>query len=83
LFWGHVPPLIPHYPTVESVLFSLHRVGAWALGLLITAHAVNALVRHFIIRDGTLARMAPVLRTERDSGELALERSDSQTSFGR
>jgi cytochrome b561 len=83
LFWGHVPPLIPHYPTVESVLFSLHRVGAWALGLLITAHAVNALVRHFIIRDGTLARMAPVLRTERDIGELALERSDSQTSFGR
>lgn len=76
LFWGHVPPLIPHYPTVEAVLFSLHRAGAWALGLLITAHAVNALVHHFIIRDNTLARMAPVLRTERDIGELALERGD-------
>jgi cytochrome b561 len=81
LFWGHVPPLISHYPTVEAVLFSLHRVGAWALGLLITAHAVNALVHHFIIRDNTLARMAPVLRTGRDIGELALERGDSQTSF--
>jgi len=83
LFWGHVPPLIPHYPTVEAVLFSLHRVGAWALGLLITAHAVNALVHHFIIRDNTLARMAPVLGTERDIGELVLERGDSRTSFGR
>jgi cytochrome b561 len=83
LFWGHVPPLIPHYPTVEAVLFSLHRAGAWALGLLITAHAVNALVHHFIIRDNTLARMAPVLRTKRDIGALALERGDSQTSFGR
>jgi cytochrome b561 len=82
LFWGHVPPLIPHYPTVEAVLFSLHRAGAWALGLLIAAHAANALVHHFIIRDNTLARMAPVLRTERDIGELALERGDSQTSFG-
>jgi cytochrome b561 len=59
LFWGHVPPLMPHYPTVEAVLFSLHRAGAWALGLLITAHAVNALVHHFIIRDNTLARMRP------------------------
>jgi cytochrome b561 len=83
LFWGHVPPLIPHYPTVEAVLFSLHRAGAWALGLLITAHAVNALVHHFIIRDNTLTRMAPILRTERDIAELALERGDQQTSFGR
>jgi cytochrome b561 len=74
LFWGHVPPLIPHYPIVEAVLFSLHRAGV--LGLLITAHAVNALVHHFIIRDNTLARMAPVLKTERDIGELALERVD-------
>jgi hypothetical protein len=44
---------------------------------------VNALVHHFIIRDNTLARMAPVLGTERGIGELALERGDSQTSFGR
>jgi cytochrome b561 len=83
LFWWHVPPLIPHYPTVQPILLSLHRIGAWALGLLITAHAVNALVHHFIIRDNTLARMVPVLGTARDIGELALERGDSQTSFGR
>ncbi|MBO0716819.1 MAG: cytochrome b [Rhizobiales bacterium] len=76
LFWGHLPPLIPHYPTVEAILFSLHRAGAWALGLLITAHAVNALVHHFIIRDNTLTRMAPILKTERDIGDLVLERGD-------
>ena len=83
LFWGHVPPLLPHFPTVEAVLFSLHRIGAWALGILITAHAVNALVRHFVIRDNTLARMAPVLGTGRGIGELALERGNSQTAIGR
>jgi cytochrome b561 len=82
LFWGHVPPLIPHYPTVEAVLFSLHRAGAWALGLLITAHAVNALVHHFIVRDNTLARMAPVVGIRPGMRKLSLGR-DSQTSFGR
>src|SRR5262252_5883605 len=28
LFWWHVPPLIPHYPTFQAVLMSLHRAGA-------------------------------------------------------
>lgn len=82
LFWGHVPPLIPHYPTVTAILFSLHRIGAWALGLLITAHAVNALVHHFVIRDNTLARMAPVVGIRPGAGAFSLGRN-SQTSFGR
>jgi len=81
LFWWHVPPLIPHYPAVQPMLLTLHRVGAWTLALLIAAHAVNALVHHFIIRDNMLARMAPVLGTERDVGGLALQRGDSQTSI--
>jgi cytochrome b561 len=83
LFWGHVPPLIPHFPAVEAILFSLHRIGAWTLGILITGHAVNALVHYFILRDNTLQQMAPVLGVERDIGELAPDRGDSQTSFGR
>jgi cytochrome b561 len=82
LFWGHVPPLIQHYPTVEAVLFLLHRVGAWTFGFLITAHAVNALVRHFVVRDNTLHRMAPVLGTQRSMRRLSLGARDSQTSFG-
>ena len=63
-------------PESTQIVSDGHRVGAWALGLLITAHAVNALVRHFVIRDNTLERMAPVLRTGRNMAELALERGD-------
>jgi len=65
LFWGHVPPLIQHYPTIESALFLLHRIGAWSVILLVTGHAVHALVRHFFVRDNTLQRMAPALGTRR------------------
>ena len=82
LFWWHVPPLIPHYPTFQAVLMSLHRAGAWTLGLLITAHAVNALVHHFVIRDNTLTRMAPALGVRPKAYAFPLGR-DSQTSFGR
>ena len=82
LFWGHVPPLIPHYPTVQVVLMLLHRVGAWTFGLLIAAHAVNALVHHFVIRDNTLARMAPVVGIRPEGRELSLGR-DSKMSFRR
>jgi cytochrome b561 len=82
LFWGHVPPLIPHYPTIETALFLLHRIGAWSVILLVTGHAVHALVGHFIVRDNTLQRMAPALRTRRSLRELSLGASDSQTSFG-
>ena len=77
LFWGHVPPLILHYPTVEVVLFSLHRIGAWSLGLLITAHAVKALVHHFMIRDNTLSRMAPFVGRRSGARGRSLDR-DSQ-----
>src|SRR6516164_4811649 len=49
--------LVQNYPTVGAVLFSLHRVCAWALGLLITPRPLNRPVHHFIIRDNTLARM--------------------------
>jgi cytochrome b561 len=82
LFWWHVPPLMPHYPAVQPTLLTLHRIGAWTLALLITAHAVNALVHHFIIRDNMLKRMAPVLGTQRSMRDLSLG-ADSQTSLGR
>jgi cytochrome b561 len=72
LFWGHVPPLIPHYPTVETGLFLLHRIGAWSLILLVTSHAVHALVRHFVGRDNTLQRMAPALGARANMRELSV-----------
>lgn len=77
LFWWHVPPLIPHFPAVQPALLTLHRIDAWILALLITAHAVNVLVRHFIIRDNMLARMAPLAGPR----QLSPGR-DSQPSFG-
>jgi len=82
LFWGHVPPLIPHYPTIEAALFLLHRIGAWSFVLLITGHAVHALVRHFLVRDDTLRRMAPVLGPQPSLRRLSLGGADSPTSFG-
>ena len=83
LFWGHVPPLIPHYPAVETALFLLHRIGAWSLILLVTSHAAHALVRHFVGRDNTLQRMAPVLGARADMRELCVGAADVRTSFGR
>jgi cytochrome b561 len=59
LFWGHVPPLMPRYPMLENALFLAHRIGAWTLIVLITGHAVAALVHHLVLRDEVLARMAP------------------------
>jgi cytochrome b561 len=81
LFWWHVPPLIPHYPAVQPALLSLHRVVGLTLGVLITAHAAYALVHHFVIRDNTLARMAPVVGIRPGMRAISLDR-DSQTSFG-
>ena len=44
LFWWHIPPLMPHYPTLRAALLLVHRIGAGTLGVLITAHAVTALI---------------------------------------
>jgi cytochrome b561 len=81
LFWGHVPPLIRHYPAVEAALFVLHRLGAWSFILLITGHAFHALLRHFVIRDNTLRRMAPVLAAAPSQHQLSLGTAESQISF--
>jgi len=79
LFWGHFPPLIPHYPAVEAALFVLHRLGAWGLILLITGHALHALLRHFVVRDNTLQRMAPMLAATPSQRQLSLGTAKSLT----
>ena len=81
LFWGHVPPLIPHYPGIEFLLFLLHRIGAWSFILLITGHAAYTLVRHFLVRDNTLTRMAPVFGGEASRRRVSLGSGDTPTSF--
>lgn len=62
LFWWHIPPMMQHYPMVQSAFLRGHRIGAWALIALITGHAVNALIHHFVLRDKMLRRMAPAIR---------------------
>jgi cytochrome b561 len=79
LFWGHVPPLIPHYPAVEAALFVLHRLGAWSFIILITGHALHAVLRHFVARDNTLHRMAPGLAATPSRRQLSLGTAKSQS----
>lgn len=80
LFWWHIPSLMHHYPTVQIAFFRGHRIGAWTLILLVTGHAVNALVHHFVLRDDLLRRMAPAIRNRRPAAfELPLGATDSQT----
>lgn len=80
LFWWHIPPLMQHYPTVQAAFFKGHRIGAWTLIILITGHAINALVHHFALRDDLLRRMAPAIRNRRRPiYEVSLAATDSQT----
>ena len=81
LFWWHIPPLMQHYPTLQTAFFRGHRIGAWTLILLITGHAGNALVHHFVLRDNLLRRMLPTIRNRQHAVfELPLGgASDSQT----
>ena len=78
LFWWHIPSLMQHYPTLQTAFFRGHRIGAWTLILLITGHAINALVHHFVLRDDLLRRMAPAIRNRQHAG-LPLGATDSQT----
>jgi cytochrome b561 len=78
LFWWHVPPLMPRYPVLENALFLAHRIGAWTLIVLITGHAVAALVHHFLLRDEVLARMAPIAVLQRRSCEASSDTGEAQ-----
>lgn len=39
---------------------AIHKVGQWAVYVLVGLHALAALYHHFIKRDGVLARMLPM-----------------------
>ena len=39
---------------------AIHKVGQWAVYILVGLHALAALYHHFIKRDGVLARMLPM-----------------------
>jgi cytochrome b561 len=81
LFWWHIPPLMHHYPTLQAALFLVHRIGAETLGVLITGHAVTALIHYFVLRDNMLQRMAPVIGIARSPLRLTLGTNDARTSL--
>jgi len=55
-------PGIPATEAVERRLKSLHEIGAKLILLLFALHVGGALKHHFVEKDGTLARMIPVLK---------------------
>ena len=81
LFWSHIPPLTGHYPAMQAAFLTAHRLGAWTLIVLITGHALVALVRHFILRDDVLLRMAPLGTIQRRARNFALEANEPRASF--
>jgi len=54
-----IPKLYPDHPQLKPTIEDLHGTFANALLILAGAHALVALVHHFILRDGVLRRMLP------------------------
>jgi cytochrome b561 len=54
-----IPKLYPGNPQLKPAIENLHGNFANALLILAGAHALVALVHHFILRDGVLRRMLP------------------------
>ncbi len=59
LFFWQVPKLISGDRGLSDWFHRVHEIGAFALLLLITVHALAALFHRFILRDGILQRMLP------------------------
>jgi cytochrome b561 len=55
----HIPKLYPANPELKPTVENLHKTFANALLILAAAHALVAIVHHFILRDGVLRRMLP------------------------
>jgi len=55
----HIPKLYPANPQLKPTVEYLHKTFANALLILAGAHALAAIVHHFILRDGVLRRMLP------------------------
>jgi cytochrome b561 len=54
-----IPKLYPGNPHLKPAIEDLHKTFANALVILAAAHALAAVVHHFILRDGVLRRMLP------------------------
>jgi cytochrome b561 len=54
-----IPKLYPGNPHLKPAIEDLHKTFANALVIVAAAHALAAVVHHFILRDGVLRRMVP------------------------
>jgi cytochrome b561 len=62
----HIPKLYPANPQLKPTVEYLHKTLANSLMILAIAHALAAIVHHFILRDGVLRRMLPGSRAKAD-----------------
>lgn len=65
-YWLVNAPKLPVSKALGGVAHEGHGVLGWLMLALVVLHAGAALRHHFILRDGVLGRMAPVLANERD-----------------
>jgi cytochrome b561 len=63
--WFKVPALVVSGLDLRHTVGDLHRVAATTVLALAGLHAAAALVHHFVLRDGILARMLPRLAASR------------------
>jgi cytochrome b561 len=63
-----VPKLYPGIPQLKPTIENLHATCANALLIVAAAHALMAVVHHFILHDGALRRMLPTRRNEKKNG---------------
>jgi cytochrome b561 len=61
-----IPKLYPANPQLKPTIEYLHKTFANALLILAGAHALAALVHHFVLRDGVLRRMLPGSHAKED-----------------
>ncbi len=54
-----VPEILGPSKTWEKLFEPLHNYTAWAIVILAGAHAIAALVHHYLLRDDVLGRMLP------------------------
>lgn len=57
-----LPDLVPRDKALGDSLRAVHEILNWAMAATVAGHAGAALLHHLVLRDGTLARMAPWVR---------------------
>jgi len=72
----HLPPILPHDPTLFAVLRKAHTILAYSLILLFLTHLGAVLYHSLIVRDGMWKRMAPWnIRPEQVSSKKSRDRA--------